>query len=108
MKTILLTAFITSSLTACAVEPMLPSYAAVEVNHTSHIEQHFQPEPTSFGYNALQLDLHWTQGRFYLDLADGVVLGSCTGVGEYRSCEGLEGPREVFTGRAGIVLFAKP
>lgn len=108
MKTILLTAFITSSLTGCAVEQvMLPSTVSVELNHTSHVEQHFEPQPTNYGYDALQLNLHWAEGRAYLDLADGVVLGPCQGVGEYRSCESLDGPREVFTARAGIVLFAK-
>ena len=77
----------------------------LEEMHESHATQHFESQPTNFGFDAVQLNLHVGIGsRIYLDLAEGATLEGCRGSGESAYCGGLFGPREEFNGRVGIIL----
>jgi len=108
MKTVAIAAC-AAALVGCAdiPAPMVPTYAAVELNHISHASQHFGPDPTNYGIDVLQLNIHWNiTSRWYAELAEGVVLEPC-----YRArgttwdqCGALDGPREVFNGKVGFIL----
>lgn len=87
-------------LTGCAA--IAPTSLRVYGEHTSHISQHFGPDSTDYGYNAVNLELHWQHGPAFVDLADGVNVSPLMHgvVGEVHG--GLAGPRETFTARAGL------
>lgn len=90
-------------MTGCTV--LEPNSVRVYGEHVSHASQHFGPDPTSYGYDAVNVELHYQRkgvhGTWFADIAEGIVLnakdskvtGDCYG--------GLWGPREVFTARAG-------
>lgn len=90
-------------LSGCVLEP-----TAVRLNleHTSHISQHFEPQNFDAGYNALMLDVHWQVDRFHLDIADGINLQpkDSTVIQAYG---GLAGPREVFQATLGVDLWKR-
>jgi hypothetical protein len=96
----LLTASV-AALTGCA---LLPDYVGPELTHGSHISQHFGPDSTNYGSDALGATLEWSKpnGGPYLELHDGVTLeprwtnGNLSGHGET-----LGKGREEFQGRFG-------
>lgn len=99
-------ALIPTLLSGCAA---LPNYVEPELIHQSHAVQHFGPEQSSYGSEAIAVDAHWNLPKhFALDLSEGLALdkrqtfpgyinGSSTmyGYGE------VLGPREQFTARIG-------
>lgn len=80
---------------------------SVDTVHVSHVTQHFGPDPTSYGYNAAELALHWHVKRFELTVADGLVLDRCHHATDlsHPECGALVGPREVFEARASYYLW---
>ncbi len=92
-------------LAACA---LAPERVNVELQHTSHVSQHFVHPNTEYGYDAAGLDLHWQYGRVGADVFEGAVLGACSFDEVVDHCEGLAGPREVFSARLDVALWSKP
>jgi len=83
---------------------LLPDSVRAEIEHTSHISQHFGPDPTNYGYDAASLVAHWSLGRrFSLEVSEGAVLESC----KPSWCGGLWGPREVFQARLGYTIWSR-
>lgn len=93
------------ALTGCALEP---NSLRVEAEHVSHVSQHFGPDPTNLGFNAVMLEAHWQQGHAFLDVSEGInisprldsVVGPVYGA--------LAGPREIFQAKAGWEIPLKP
>lgn len=87
-------------LSGCALEPNAVRF---EAEHVSHISQHFGPNPTEYGFDAISLVAHWQYAHAYLDVSEGInvspefdgnrVVGPVYG--------SLAGPRETFQARAG-------
>jgi hypothetical protein len=77
-------------LAAGAVD-LLPDYAAIEYQHTSHISQHepFTDTPTNYGSDVPMLALGWQRGPWRFEIADGYNLDPP------RSAV-IAGPRETF------------
>lgn len=98
-------ALILLTLAGCALEPNAIRF---EGEHVSHLTQHFGADPTSYGFDALNIEAHYQLKHAFLDISEGYVLnardlktnGPCYG--------GLWGPREVFTLRAGYEIPLKP
>lgn len=97
------------ALSGCAVAP---DRLSLEVDHTSHLSQHFG-DATHYGFDAAMVVAHWQVKRAYLDVGEGAVLDSCASIPYSDSakvlpeCGGLDGPRELFTARVGVVLWEK-
>lgn len=94
------------TLAGCAV---MPDKAVIDITHVSHASQHFGSDPTSYGYNALNVGVRWERRGAFIELQEGIVLNSRdTAVGPGQECYGgLWGPREVFTGTAGFAFSLK-
>jgi hypothetical protein len=92
-----------SLVAGCALKP---NSIRVYAEHVSHASQHFGSNSTNFGYNALNVELHYQHGGAFLDVAEGVNLNGRSRAPwlEYGS---LDGPREVFTARAGYEFALK-
>lgn len=75
---------------------------SVEVDHVSHVTQHFGSHPTDYGYDSANLVARWSREHLYAELSEGIVLESRDG----RSYGGLWGPREVFSAKVGYVLWS--
>lgn len=91
-------------LTGCAT--LEPDAVRLNLQHTSHITQHFEAENFDAGYNAVMLDVNWTRSRFHLDISDGINLQpkDSTVIEAYG---GLAGPREVFQATLGVDLWKR-
>ena len=92
----------------CLIPVMLcmlqPVSVDIELDHISHISQHFSQVPTEYGYNMAALAARWQIGRLSLTLADGAVLGGC----KNGWCGGsLQGPRETFNARLSFTLWRR-
>jgi hypothetical protein len=69
-------------LSGCA--ELEPNAVGVEVDHTSHVLQHFiaadRPGDQLFGHETAAIVLHWEasepQGKMYMDVTEGVSAGS--------------------------------
>jgi hypothetical protein len=98
--------FVVLCITGCAA--IAPERVNLEAQHTSHASQHFGPDQTNYGYEAIGADVRWQYGRAALDLFEGATLGTC---GEYAgrySCDGLYGPRETFNARIDYAIWSRP
>lgn len=100
---------------AAAMLLVVGGCAAIEPNsvriygeHVSHASQHFGSDPTSYGYDSLNLELHYQHRGLFLDVAEGIVLNSKDTKVSGDCYGGLWGPREVFTARAGYEFPFKP
>lgn len=90
---------------SCALEPNAVRF---EAEHVSHISQHFGPNPTEYGFDAVSIVAHWQYSHVYLDVSDGInvspalkgVVGPVYGA--------LGGPRETFQARAGYEIPLQP
>jgi len=93
-------------ITGCA---LTPERVNLEVQHTSHITQHFSSAYAGrhYGYDAAGLDLRWQYKRVGADIFEGAVLGSCSFDEVVDHCEALAGPREVFSARIDVALWSK-
>lgn len=89
------------ALAGCAT--LEPNAIRVELDHTSHASQHFGPNPTNYGFDAVAVDAHWQRKGLFLDLSEGYVVERK----EYGACGALWGPHEVFQGRVGYEFRLK-
>jgi hypothetical protein len=89
------------TLSGCAA---LAPTVRFETQHTSHATQRLQSPPTSYGYNAVLLDLHWDYRRVHVDIADGLNL---TARDTYvsQAYGALAGPREVFQATISVDVW---
>lgn len=81
---------------------LVPNSVRPEIEHESHLSQHepFAEHPTNLGVNIASVMLHWDLPHSYLEIGDGVAISPRTGLG-YGD---IEGPREEFSARVGIVI----
>lgn len=97
MKTLCLALAVSAALSGCA---LAPTRASIEVEHTSHVLQHFGPHPTNYGFQSIGIDAHWRLSRrFYLDLSEGAPFGGCS--------RGFGSAHDLFQARAGYVFWHK-
>lgn len=92
---------------ACAFSSgccLAPNTVRTEVQHVSHLTQHFGPDRTNMGYEAFNVVAQWRKGGAYLDVGDGVNVSPRDG---YRCIGGMCGPREIFTASVGYVFQVK-
>lgn len=96
----------TALLSGCALQPQSIDLIA---DHTSHISQHFQQSTGDYGYNVIGVAARWQEGRFALDVSDGVNVNgrqfTPNGTPYYGA---LIGSREVFNARISYSLWQKP
>ncbi len=79
------------SLAGCAA--LLPSAAVIELDHTSHISQHFGSSSTNFGTDTLSAGLKWQPlPHTSVTIEDGLALEQCNSY----ACGTVAGPREIF------------
>lgn len=55
-------------LSGCAV---MPDSIPVEVQHLSHVSQHFGRNPTNFGFEAVFIGAKWDRGPVQFEIKDG-------------------------------------
>lgn len=84
---------------------LAPNTVRTEVQHVSHLTQHFGPDRTNMGYEAFNVVAQWKKGGAYLDVGDGVNVSPRDG---YVCTGGMCGPREIFTASVGYVFQVKP
>lgn len=87
------------SLSGCC---LVPNSVRPELSHESHLTQHepFTGHPTNLGVNIASLMLHWDLPHSYIEIGDGIAISPRTGLG-YGD---IEGPREEFSARIGLVI----
>ena len=85
-----------------------PERVNLELQHTSHISQHFGNDRTDYGYNAAGIDLRWQYKRVGVDMFEGAIINSCGSYYGDPYCGGMYGPREVFNARVDVALWRKP
>jgi hypothetical protein len=86
---------------------LMPDAINIEMDHISHISQHFGPAPTSYGYSDAALSARWDVGRLHLTVAEGYTLGSCQQPPPFLRCGGLAGPHELFQASVAYNLWSK-
>ena len=94
---------------AAAHADVLPQDIVLEMQHVSHISQHFGADRTNFGYDDPQLTVRWGGTRWSFEISDGIILQPCVNdsFGDHTRCGSLFGPREVFSARLGLKLWTK-
>jgi hypothetical protein len=97
------------ALTGCA---LAPDSIRPELQHLSHVSQHqpFTDSPTNFGATMATVMAHWDIPHAYVEVGEGIVLDSLSArnaAGETAYGE-IEGPREQFIGRVGLIIPVKP
>lgn len=94
------------ALQACTV--IEPNAVRIYAEHVSHASQHFGSDPTNYGYDAINLELHYKYKGVFLDVAEGMVLEKRDCNVPWKEYGALDGPREIFTARAGYEWQVKP
>ena len=93
------------SLSGCC---LAPNSVRPELQHLSHASQHapFTSHPTNYGANTLELMAHWDLPHAYVEIGEGIALESqwATAEGAHGGCGEIEGPREQFIARFGLVI----
>lgn len=81
-----------------------PDAVRVYVEHESHALQHqpFTSNPTNYGDQSVNLELHWQKGPAFLDLSEGYTFNGDQ-MCDYRVCGG----RETFKARVGVDIWNK-
>lgn len=88
-----------AALTGCAA---MPDKLRLVASHDSHLTQHFGPNPTDYGYNAVAVELGWKRGPWFLDVSEGLVLNHAANGGQEYGA--MWGPREIFQARTGLEI----
>lgn len=97
------------SLSGCAI---VPDSIRPEVSHQSHMTQHWPiaSHDTHYGSNMAELVAHWDVKKIaYLEIGEGISLDKKVGLtvqGDPIYGE-IEGPREQFVARVGLVIPIK-
>ena len=104
--TSLLPLVVAIALSGCA---LAPERVSIELQHTSHVSQHFSSMYAGrhYGYDAAGVALRWQYKRVGVDVFEGAVLGACSFGEVVDHCEGLAGPREVFSARVDYAIWSK-
>lgn len=78
MKTIIILSVLLCS--GCAA--LKPTSIPIEVEHVSHITQHFGPHPTNYGYDDVSVGLKWKRGNVSVQVSEGYVKNLLDGIHE--------------------------
>jgi hypothetical protein len=97
---------ITASLAGCA---LAPNTIRTDVEHLSHISQHFGADRTNYGAEMVGVTAQWrTKSGWFAEWGEHYNLGKGNGPGWTDSCAGgICGPREVTTVSAGYIFEIK-
>lgn len=88
-----------AALSGCAT--LEPASVSAEVQHDSHVMQHFGNHRTNYGYQAVGVSIHWQfTPRWYADAFEGVDFGGCSNT--------FGAGHETFTARAGYEIWRRP
>lgn len=91
----------TLPLSGCA---LAPNTVRTEVEHISHVSQHFGADRTNMGSESLNVIAQWRLGNAYIEAGEGYNLSPADG----QPCNGgLCGPRELFTAAVGYSFEVK-
>lgn len=104
-RSLALVALSCAALSGCAI--LQPTQVELVADHVSHLSQHFGPDPTCLGYNALGVAAHWTAGRASLDVSETFNPGRVNYLEHSVAYGALAGPREVFSARVGFAIWRK-
>jgi hypothetical protein len=108
---VFLLAVAAGSIPAAASDWYIPDEVNLEIQHISHVSQHFGSDSTDYGVEIASLAVRWTGHSWFLDIAEGAALNTCNDLHYYDStqvleqCGALEGPKEVFQATFGIHLW---
>lgn len=95
---------VTGVVSGCALSP---DSIRPEIEHMSHISQHFTSEPTHYGANLATVMAHWDVRKIaYMEIGEGIVLdhpSGCVACGDAGYGE-IIGPREQFIARMGLII----
>lgn len=91
------------ALSGCAA--VRPNNIRLYAEHVSHVSQHMGSNPTDYGYNTINLELHYEHKGVFSDIAEGYNLGAKSDWG--LGYGALVGPREVFSARIGYDFKVK-
>jgi len=85
---------------------LVPNSVRPEIEHKSHLTQHFahdgQPD---YGVEIVSILLHWDLPHAYVEIGEGVALDhGGWQEGGFRRYGEIQGPREQFTARAGLII----
>lgn len=79
---------------------LVPNSVRPEVEHISHVSQHFGADKTNFGSETVGVIARWNMGDAYLDVGESYNFSP-----DHTQCPGgLCGPREVFSARIGYTI----
>lgn len=102
----LMAIFAISTVSGCA---LAPNTVRTEVQHMSHVTQHFGDHRTNIGSESLNVIAEWRRGGAYVDISEGYNLSSGMGVVQGIPCPGgICGSREIFTASVGYIWRVKP
>lgn len=103
MKNLILVSVL--ALSGCAA--IEPNSIRVYGEHVSHATQHFESTPTDYGYNAINVEIHYQHKGAFLDIAEGIVLNRKDTQVSWCEYGAMAGPRELFTARVGYEFQLK-
>jgi hypothetical protein len=92
----------------CSCATLEPNSIRLYGEHVSHATQHLQNDPTDYGYNTVNLELHYKVRGVFLDLSEGINLNAKDKNVPWAEYGALDGPREVFQARFGYEWQVKP
>ena len=97
------------TLTGCA---LTPDSIRPEIEHLSHTTQHWpiasHADQTHLQVNTLEIMAHWDVAKVgYLEIGEGLALEGRWNNGPYSGYGEVQGPREQFIARAGLIIPLK-
>lgn len=101
MRTAVLCAAWVVTLSGCA---LAPNTIRTEVEHISHMSQHFGPDRTNMGSESINVIARWDLGHAYIEAGEGYNISPADG---HECIGGLCGPREMFTAAVGYSFTVK-
>lgn len=96
-------------LIACLIEgcAVVPDSIRPEVQHMSHISQHFGSNPTNYGATTVEVMAHWDFPHSYMEVGEGIAVNKRWTVPPDYGYGEISGPREEFIARAGLIIPVK-
>jgi hypothetical protein len=87
-----------------------PDSVDVELDHVSHVSQHFGPDPTVYGYDVVGFAARWNYKRASVTIVEGAIIERCYMAGPSNpECGAMVGRnRELFQARVSYTLWSKP
>ena len=92
----------------CSGCALAPNTIRPELEHISHLTQHFGSNQTRYGADIVSVVAHWdTPHHTFIEIGEGIDIDKRTQYKGEQQCGEIMGPREQFTARIGYTFTVK-